>query len=355
MQHTYEGLLLAGGFTESAGEHIKLLSLEAQMTTANLKAQQTDTPVHCGHFPIWIIQSRHPSYQRNVRIMAERGLFANYRPYKRNVCLDLDSFTESHHWQRELQPAICEWCIQQSAGFCCRGTCADVIISTYTQKIICNKHKNTQQNRWWSSPTHMGKLGRRRHSWLIMKAGSARAVTSGWLTTGEGDRDMLPMEALSSSTVGAVTTRSASSGLILILNFFLWSSSPSDSSEEKNGDFLVMGSDVALRKQSSVKTFNPFAFWCFKLHPSRDIWRSEASRHELFSLLAQGSAAVNIDTLESELQNHHQNKYWNKTRHIISCEKCCVGNKAIISKGGHLSYISWWCLVHRWLIVLLFI
>lgn len=41
-----------GGLTESAGEHIELLSLEAQMTTANLTAQQTDTQVHCGHFPI---------------------------------------------------------------------------------------------------------------------------------------------------------------------------------------------------------------------------------------------------------------------------------------------------------------
>lgn len=77
------------------------------------------------------------------------------------------------------------------------------------------------------------------------------------LTTGEGDSDMLPMEALSSSTVGAATTRSASSGLILILNFFLWSSSSSDSSEEKNGDFLVMGSNVALRKQSPVQHSTP--------------------------------------------------------------------------------------------------
>lgn len=41
-----------GGLTESAGEHIKLLSLEARMTTANLTAQQTDTQVHCGHFPV---------------------------------------------------------------------------------------------------------------------------------------------------------------------------------------------------------------------------------------------------------------------------------------------------------------
>lgn len=64
---------------------------------------------------------------------------------------------------------------------------------------------------------------------------------------------MFPMETLSSSTVGTATTRSASSGLILILNFFLWSSSSSDSSEEKNGDFLVTGSDGALRKLSPVQ------------------------------------------------------------------------------------------------------
>lgn len=49
------------GLTESADEHIKLLSLEAQMTTADLPTQATDTQGHCGHFPIWIIQSRHPS------------------------------------------------------------------------------------------------------------------------------------------------------------------------------------------------------------------------------------------------------------------------------------------------------
>ena len=45
---------------------------------------------------------------------------------------------------------------------------------------------------------------------------------------------MLPMEALSSSTDGAKQLAlSAGSGLILILNFFRWSSSPSDSLEEK--------------------------------------------------------------------------------------------------------------------------
>lgn len=40
------------GLTESAAEHIKLLSLEAQMTRADLPTQPTDTRVHCGHFPI---------------------------------------------------------------------------------------------------------------------------------------------------------------------------------------------------------------------------------------------------------------------------------------------------------------
>lgn len=49
------------GLTKSAGEDIKLLSLGAQMTTADLPTQPTDTQAHCGHFPIWIIQSRHPS------------------------------------------------------------------------------------------------------------------------------------------------------------------------------------------------------------------------------------------------------------------------------------------------------
>lgn len=60
------------------------------------------------------------------------------------------------------------------------------------------------------------------------------------LLIGDGDRVMLPIEAFSSSTDGAVATRSGGSGLILILNFFLWSSSPSDSSEEKKWPFLVV-------------------------------------------------------------------------------------------------------------------
>lgn len=58
---------------------------------------------------------------------------------------------------------------------------------------------------------------------------------------GDGDRAMLPTEAFSSSTEGAAATRSDGSGLILILNFFLWSSSPSDSSEEKKWGFLTVG------------------------------------------------------------------------------------------------------------------
>lgn len=61
------------------------------------------------------------------------------------------------------------------------------------------------------------------------------------LTRGDGDKAMLPMEALSSSTVGAGMTKSGGRGLILILNFFLCSSSSSDSSEEKKCDFLGAG------------------------------------------------------------------------------------------------------------------
>lgn len=73
-------------------------------------------------------------------------------------------------------------------------------------------------------------------------------MTSGILTRGDGDRAMLPMEALSSSTEGVIVTRSAGRGLILILNFFLWSSSSSDSSEEKKWGFLVATGGVASRK-----------------------------------------------------------------------------------------------------------
>lgn len=72
--------------------------------------------------------------------------------------------------------------------------------------------------------------------------------TTTLLTRGDGDRAMLPMEALSSSTEGTDATRSAGSGLILILNFFLWSSSSSDSSEEKKCPFLVVGSRPMSRK-----------------------------------------------------------------------------------------------------------
>lgn len=44
---------------------------------------------------------------------------------------------------------------------------------------------------------------------------------------------MLPMEAFNSSTDGAVMLVSGGRGLILILNFLRWSSSSSDSLEEK--------------------------------------------------------------------------------------------------------------------------
>lgn len=135
------------------------------------------------------------------------------------------------------------------------------IKATYTQKYL-RAVDNTHSSTCVDKKTHhkSGKVvmkrctflkeGTRTHRWLVMNAGGASTAMSGGLTTGEGDRDMLPMEALSSSTVGAATTRSASSGLILILNFFLWPSSSSDSSEEKKGDFLVTGSNVALRKRN---------------------------------------------------------------------------------------------------------
>lgn len=51
--------------------------------------------------------------------------------------------------------------------------------------------------------------------------------------TGEGDKAMLPMDALSSSTVAAFLRTSLDcNGLILMLNFLCDSSSSSDSLEE---------------------------------------------------------------------------------------------------------------------------
>lgn len=81
-----------------------------------------------------------------------------------------------------------------------------------------------------------------------VKENQRKGVMSGRLTRGDGDRAMLPMEALSSSTEGTATTWLAGRGFILILNFFLWSSSSSDSSEEKKAVFLVVGSSAVLRK-----------------------------------------------------------------------------------------------------------
>lgn len=71
---------------------------------------------------------------------------------------------------------------------------------------------------------------------------------AGVLTKGDGDRARFPMEALSKSNEGSTTTQSGGSGLILILNFFLWSSSPSDSSEEKKWPFVVVGETAVSRK-----------------------------------------------------------------------------------------------------------
>lgn len=52
---------------------------------------------------------------------------------------------------------------------------------------------------------------------------------------------MFPIEALSSSTVGAAMTQSGGRGFILILNFRLCSSSSSDSSDEKKCVFFGAG------------------------------------------------------------------------------------------------------------------
>lgn len=53
------------------------------------------------------------------------------------------------------------------------------------------------------------------------------------LTTGDGERAMLPIDAFSSSTVAAFLRMSLDcNGLILILNFLCDSSSSSDSLEE---------------------------------------------------------------------------------------------------------------------------
>lgn len=49
------------------------------------------------------------------------------------------------------------------------------------------------------------------------------------------------------------------------------------------------------------------------------------------------------------LQLHHHKKYWNRIKHIITCEKCHLGNKAMIPNGGLLCSF----LVHGWLIFLL--
>lgn len=81
---------------------------------------------------------------------------------------------------------------------------------------------------------------------------------------------MLPMEAFSSSTEGAATTWSAGSGLILILNLFLWSSSSSDSSEEKKADFLGASSSRTSRKASCQWSAS---HW--KIKVAKDVWLCE--------------------------------------------------------------------------------
>lgn len=68
---------------------------------------------------------------------------------------------------------------------------------------------------------------------------------------------MLPMEALSTSTDGSAITQSAGSGLILILNLFLWSSSSSDSSEEKKWDLVVVGGSTTSRNRTGLRWCEP--------------------------------------------------------------------------------------------------
>lgn len=60
---------------------------------------------------------------------------------------------------------------------------------------------------------------------------------------------MLPIEAFNSSTEGATNSAlSASRGLILILNFLRWSSSSSDSLDEKKWDLSLGVGSQLLRK-----------------------------------------------------------------------------------------------------------
>lgn len=94
---------------------------------------------------------------------------------------------------------------------------------------------------------------------------------SGLLTIGDGERAMLPMEALSSSTDGAVTTQSAGSGLILILNFFLWSSSSSDSSEEKKWVFLVVGGNSMICQGKQISVQDIFDIWLAWYHKGEHV------------------------------------------------------------------------------------
>lgn len=127
------------------------------------------------------------------------------------------------------------------------------------EKAVKDKKDEKQE---WSAHAHYNHLNTSAMP-SVDEIRSERAVTSELLTRGDGDRAMLPMEALSSSTEGANTTRSASSGLILILNFFLWSSSSSDSSEEKKWAFLVVGGSTASRKAVS-RIYLTFDLWIIK-------------------------------------------------------------------------------------------
>lgn len=69
------------------------------------------------------------------------------------------------------------------------------------------------------------------------------------LTNGEVEMASVPTEAFSSSTVDTVPL-SGARGLILILNFFPGSSSPSDSLDEKN--VLALAGGGALLRNAGL-------------------------------------------------------------------------------------------------------
>lgn len=91
--------------------------------------------------------------------------------------------------------------------------------------------------------------------------------------TRDGESARPPAEAFSSSIEGGThLALSETSGLILILNFFLLSSSSSESLEEKSS-FPLEAGECASRTLSSAFTPSPN---CFYLKTERILWASSA-------------------------------------------------------------------------------